>query len=119
MVDEFFHCSDVEFDGGEDFHGIGGAGGRGDGAGGGFGHYEAEGGDDGDDDGSDAISREATDAVFVYDEVFVPVDTVTDVDHGFGEVNYFFVVEAVRGAGGEECGDLSIGVSFFGDVFDY
>ena len=66
---------------------------------------------DGDHDRRGAVSGQPADAVLVDHDGRVPAQSIAHLDHGARQVDSFFLVERQRGACGEECGEMHIGIT--------
>ena len=74
-------------------------------------HGEPAGRDDRDDDRGGPVARQAADAVLVHDGRCAPIQALSHGDHGAGESNDLGAVKSARRAGGNERGQLDIGIA--------
>ena len=109
---------DVEVDGCQYFHRVGGAGRRGDRPRGCLGHDQAFSGHDRDDDRRRAISRQSADTMLVDDDRAGPAQPLTDINHGPGEPDGFILIERHCRTGRHEGCEMDIAVPTLGDVAD-
>jgi hypothetical protein len=112
------HRGDVEIDRGQHLHRVRRAGRGRDRARRGLGHRQPAGRDDGHDEQRRAVARQAADAMFVHDPVAAPVQPFPHVDHRPRQRDGLVEIEAVARAGGDEGGQVQVGVAAGRDVAD-